>query len=48
MTEPGNKTAPELGDQTDTSHPDDMDLETREMPRDEDVTEEGGAVEPPD
>ncbi|MGW4716469.1 hypothetical protein [Nocardia sp. NPDC004260] len=48
MTEPGNKKAPELGDQTDTSHPDDLDLETYETPRDEDRNEEEGAMEPPD
>ncbi|MEU1544100.1 hypothetical protein [Nocardia sp. NPDC005745] len=48
MTEPGNENAPELGDQTDTSHPADMDLQTRETPEDEDVNEEAGTVEPPD
>jgi hypothetical protein len=48
VTEPGNENAPELGEQTDTSHPDDLDLETRETPEDEDVNEEAGTVEPPD
>ncbi|MGK8506705.1 hypothetical protein ACRS5S_01180 [Nocardia asiatica] len=48
MTEPGNRNAPELGDQTDTSQPDDLDLETRETPENEDVDEAAGAVEPPD
>jgi hypothetical protein len=48
VTEPGNKNAPELGDQTDTSHPDELDLETRETPDNEDVNEEAGTVEPPD
>ncbi|MCC3332373.1 hypothetical protein [Nocardia abscessus] len=48
MTEPGNQNAPELGDQTDTSHPDDLDLETRVTPENQDVNEDAGAVEPPD
>jgi hypothetical protein len=48
VTEPGNENAPELGEQTDTSHPDDLDLETRETPEDEDVNEAAGTVEPPD
>ncbi|WP_459545902.1 hypothetical protein [Nocardia sp. X0981] len=48
MTEPGNRNAPELGEQIDTSHPDDMDLHRREVPENEDVSEEAGAVEPPD
>ncbi|MGY2030946.1 hypothetical protein ACW9HR_35690 [Nocardia gipuzkoensis] len=48
MTEPGNQNAPELGDQTDTSHPDDLDLEIRETPENQDVNEDAGTVEPPD
>ncbi|WP_280341049.1 hypothetical protein [Nocardia abscessus] len=48
MTEPGNQNAPELGDQTDTSHPDGLDLETRVTPENQDVNEDAGAVEPPD
>lgn len=46
MTEPGNTDAPELGEQTDTTHPDDID--TRETPEGEDVNPDAGAVEPPD
>ncbi|MET9284225.1 hypothetical protein [Nocardia beijingensis] len=48
MTEPGNKNAPELGDPTDATHPDDLDLETGETPENEDVDEAACAVEPPD
>lgn len=48
MTEPGNRNAPELGEQTDTSHPEDLDFRSRETPENEDVSEEAGTVEPPD
>ncbi|MFC8044681.1 hypothetical protein [Nocardia sp. NPDC057353] len=48
MTEPGNTTAPDLGEHTDTTHPDDHTPEQREVPENEDVNEDAGAVEPPD
>lgn len=48
MTEPGNTTAPDLGEHTDTTHPDDYERDRRDVPENQDVNEEAGAAEPPD
>ncbi|MFC3962407.1 hypothetical protein [Nocardia jiangsuensis] len=48
MTEPGNTTAPDLGEHTDTTHPDDYESEQRKVPENEDGNDDADAVEPPD